>query len=319
MRFWGTRGSLPSPGPETPRYGGNTSCIEVRAGEHLLIFDAGSGIRELGNRLLRDMPITAHVFFTHYHWDHIMGFPFFGPLFVPGNEINLYGETKDDQDVLQILKGQMRGPYFPVTMEQEARSTLRSHELIPGSEVMVGDARVTTCRLHHPNDALAFRIDHHGRAVVYATDIEHDPALDRPLIELCRGADALIYDSTYTDTEYAGHIGWGHSTWRAGVDIAKAAKVKQFIIFHHLPERTDREVAGIERAARRVFPGAIAAREGMELTYPAAARVTSSARNGVKPAGKKASKKPARTATAPKKPATAKKATKKKAAKKARK
>lgn len=300
VRFWGTRGSLPSPGPDTARYGGNTSCVEVRAGEHLLIFDAGSGIRELGNRLLRDMPLEAHIFFTHYHWDHIMGFPFFGPIFVPGNEIHLYGEDRDGMGVQEILSGQMQAPYFPITMVDEARSNMTGHAVGPGSKVEIGDVTVEACRLNHPNEAIAYRVSHHGRAIVYATDIEHDPKQDKALIELSRGADALIYDSTYTDAEYAGHIGWGHSTWRAGVDIAKAAGVKQFVIFHHLPERTDREVASIERAARRVFAGAIAAREGLELTYPARSsgkNAEKSIRNGVdrlSRAKKKSTRRPAK-------------------------
>ncbi len=267
VRFWGTRGSLPSPGARTSRYGGNTSCVEIRAGGHLLVFDAGSGIRELGNVLAPQMPITGHVFFTHYHWDHIMGFPFFGPLFVPGNELHLYGESKDGRDVGEILSGQMLAPYFPVTMQEEARCDVRVHSLTPGEVVELDGVTVKVCRLNHPGDAIGYRVDHAGRAVVYATDIEHDPETDGALIELARGADALIYDSTYTDAEYAGHIGWGHSTWRAGVDIAKAAEVGQFIIFHHLPERTDPEVAAIERAARQLFAGAVAAQEGMVLDY----------------------------------------------------
>ncbi len=319
VRFWGTRGSLPSPGPETPRYGGNTSCVEIRAGEHLLIFDAGSGIRELGNRLLRDMPLTAHLFFTHYHWDHIMGFPFFGPLFVPGNTIHLYGEEKGGQGVLDLMRGQMRGPYFPVTIEDEARSEILPHTLRPDATVTIGEARITACRLYHPNDALAFRVQHHGRSVVYATDLEHDPGHDRPLIELADGADLLIYDATYTDSEYAGHIGWGHSTWRAGVEVARAAGVGQLVLFHHLPERTDREVAAIERAARRLFPESLAAREGMELTFPALAdAVAGRARNGtVRRSASKATGTGAAAGTEVRKTAkTARKRAAKKAAKK---
>lgn len=274
VRFWGTRGSLPSPGAQTVRYGGNTSCVEIRAGGQLLIFDAGSGLRELGNTLVPQMPITAHLFLSHYHWDHIMGLPFFGPLFVPGNVLHLYGETKGGQDVGRILSGQMVSPYFPVTMDTEARATLEPHPLAPGGSVRLGDVTVSAGRLHHPDDALAYRVDHAGRSVVYATDIEHHPASDPALVEFASGADALIFDATYTDAEYAGHVGWGHSTWRAGVEIAGRAGVGQLIIFHHLPERTDAEVAAIERAARRTFSGAIAAREGMELHYPPAAVAT---------------------------------------------
>jgi phosphoribosyl 1,2-cyclic phosphodiesterase len=215
------------------------------------------------------MPLQAHVFFTHYHWDHIMGLPFFAPLFVAGNTIHLYGEAKQDLDVREILSGQMIKPYFPVSMGGECKSDRPCHTVSPGESFSIGDVSVRCCRLNHPGNALAYRIEHEGRAVVYATDVEHDLESDRELVRLAEEADILIFDSTYTDDEYPSRVGWGHSTWRAGVEIARAADAKQLVLFHHLPERTDQQMAALERAARQAFSGAIAAREGMTLELPA--------------------------------------------------
>ncbi|MFW5878383.1 MAG: MBL fold metallo-hydrolase [Myxococcota bacterium] len=268
IRFWGTRGSLPSPGPDTSLYGGNTSCVEVRAAGKLIVLDCGSGMRLLGNHLLPSMPIEAHVFFTHYHWDHIMGLPFFAPIFVAGNKLHLHGETKRDLNVGEILSGQMIQPYFPVTMGIECKSEMTMNPVEPGDVVSIDDVRVSCCRLQHPGGALAFRVDHQGASLVYATDIEHDDDGNENLVHFARDADLLIYDATYTDEEYPRHLGWGHSTWRAGVEIAAAAGVEQFVLFHHLPERTDQQMAALERAARQAFSGAVAAREGMVIELP---------------------------------------------------
>ncbi len=268
VRFWGTRGSLPSPGQDTSVFGGNTSCVEVRAGGKLVVLDAGSGMRLLGRSLLSSMPIEAHVLFTHYHWDHIMGLPFFAPLFIGGNKLHLYGETKQGMDVLEILSGQMIKPYFPVSMDAECMSTMQAHPVAPDKTMKLGDLRVSCCRLCHPGDAVAYRLDYRGRSLVYATDHEHNEDDDKTLIDLAKGADILIYDSMYTDAEHEKHPGWGHSTWRAGVEIARAATVGQLVLFHHLPERSDEQVAALERSAKRAFSGAFAAREGMTLELP---------------------------------------------------
>ncbi|MFW6369552.1 MAG: MBL fold metallo-hydrolase, partial [Myxococcota bacterium] len=204
IRFWGTRGSLPSPGPDTSLYGGNTSCVEVRAAGKLIVLDCGSGMRLLGNHLLPSMPIEAHVFFTHYHWDHIMGLPFFAPIFVAGNKLHLHGETKRDLNVGEILSGQMIQPYFPVTMGIECKSEMTMNPVEPGDVVSIDDVRVSCCRLQHPGGALAFRVDHQGASLVYATDIEHDDDGNENLVHFARDADLLIYDATYTDEEYEG-------------------------------------------------------------------------------------------------------------------
>ncbi len=268
IRFWGTRGSLPSPGAETSLHGGNTSCVEVWAGDKLLILDAGSGLRALGNHLKKRQPIEAHLLLSHYHWDHIMGLPFFAPIYLPDNKIHIYGESRNGKDVLEILSNQTIQPYFPVSIKTHGKATTSVQPFSPGQTTEVGGVEVTACRLNHPGNALAYRLDYGGRSLVYATDTEPDPALDAQLAELAMGADALVYDATYTDKEYEDHVGWGHSTWQVGSSIAKKAGVGKLILFHHLPERSDQDLALIEKAAKDELSSTIAAREGMTLSFP---------------------------------------------------
>lgn len=261
VEFWGTRGSLPSPGASTARYGGNTSCVEVRAAGHTLVFDAGTGIRELGRSLLERGVTEVHLFLSHYHWDHIMGFPFFGPIFRPDARIHLYGEEKEELSVGGILAGQMRHPYFPVPWVGLS-ATIDETTIEPGATIDLPGVSVSSCRLNHPQHSVAYRVDVDDKSVVYATDIEHGSVLDAPFQEFIRGADLLIMDCSYTDAEYPDHVGWGHATWQAAVDFADAAGIGQLAIFHHLPERTDPEVDAIVAAARELRPATFGAREG---------------------------------------------------------
>jgi phosphoribosyl 1,2-cyclic phosphodiesterase len=269
VRFWGTRGSLPVPGPLTHVYGGSTSCVEVRANGHVLVFDAGTGIRELGGTLMESgKPPPVHLFFSHYHWDHIMGFPFFTPIYVPGAELHLYGETKNGQSVLEILSGQMHPPYFPIKWNM-VNATVDWTPVEPDKDVHLGDVTVKTCRLNHPQDALAYRVEYGGRSVVYATDIEHGSDLDSEFVDFIRDADVLIMDCSFTGVEYPSRRGWGHASWEAGAEFADKGGVDTFVMFHHLPERTDAEVAAIEAEAQAKRPNTVAAREGMTFHLPA--------------------------------------------------
>jgi phosphoribosyl 1,2-cyclic phosphodiesterase len=272
ITFWGVRGSIPTPGPDTVEVGGNTSCIEVRCGKHLLIFDGGTGLRLLGNKLLREMPVEAHLFFSHVHWDHIQGFPFFAPAFLRGNVIRLYGGANVSRTLEETLAGQMDYPSFPVHLG-EMGATMIFRDLAEGEVVPVGDGvRVSNARGNHPNGVYAYRVDYGGKSVVYATDTEHYAIVDPKLKRLCEGADVLIYDAMYTPEEYAGEAGagsktgWGHSTFVAGAELARTAGVKQLVLHHHDPAQTDAQVREKERRCQAIFASCVAAREGLTLT-----------------------------------------------------
>jgi phosphoribosyl 1,2-cyclic phosphodiesterase len=266
IHFWGVRGSIACPGAATIRYGGNTPCVEMLVGGHRLIFDAGTGIYVLGQSLLPQLPVSGHLFFSHSHWDHIQGFPFFSPAFMAGNEFDIYGATMPSgMTIEQRLSDQMMQPNFPVPL-QIMGANLRFHNLEYGMEVKLGDVTVQTGLLNHPGGAMGYRVNWQDRSVAYITDTEHlSTEIDRDVLALVDGVDVLIYDCTYTDEEYPSRVGWGHSTWQEGVKLAIAAGVEQLVIFHHDPSHNDDFMDAIGISAARVFPQSIVAREGMEL------------------------------------------------------
>ncbi|MEX0272205.1 MBL fold metallo-hydrolase [Leptolyngbyaceae cyanobacterium UHCC 1019] len=270
IQFWGVRGSIPSPGSETVRYGGNTSCVEMRIGGKRLIFDGGTGLRVLGKSLLSEMPVEAYMFFTHSHWDHIQGFPFFVPAFAKGNCFHIYGAiAPNGASMKQRLHDQMLHPNFPVPM-QVMQSDLKFYDLFPGDTMQLGDITIETGSLNHPNSAMGYRLTWQGRTAVYATDTEHfGDRLDENLLHLARNADVLIYDACYTDEEYhdpkSSKKGWGHSTWQEGVKMAKAAGVKKLVVFHHDPSHSDDFLDKVQSQVETVFPNCVLAREGMIL------------------------------------------------------
>jgi phosphoribosyl 1,2-cyclic phosphodiesterase len=281
VQFWGVRGSVATPGLSTVQYGGNTSCVEVRAGSKRLIFDGGTGIRVLGQQLLKSMPLEAHIFFSHSHWDHIQGFPFFRPAFVPGNAFHIYGGVAPNGATIgQRLDDQMSHPNFPVPM-QIMKSDMRFHNVEPRDVIELGDGvTVEAGSMNHPNTALGYRVGWQGHSIVYATDTEHYPdRLDENLVHLCRDADILIYDACYTDEEYyddkLSKVGWGHSTWQEALKLADAAKVKQVVMFHHDPDHSDTFLASIEAAVQEVYPNSLLAKEGMTLSVPIKVSVAS--------------------------------------------
>jgi phosphoribosyl 1,2-cyclic phosphodiesterase len=270
ITFWGVRGSIPTPGPATVQIGGNTSCVEVRAGKAILIFDGGTGLRLLGKKLLAEMPLTAHMFFSHVHWDHIQGFPFFEPAFVPGNQFHLYGGNNVSRTLEETLEGQMDHPNFPVHLgTMAAKMTFRDlaeGELLEIDDGQGGRVRVSSAGGNHPQGVFAFRVEHAGKAVVYATDTEHyEGRVDQKLVDLSRAASMLVYDSQYTPEEYASKKGWGHSTFEEGAKIARLAGVDRLVLFHHDPTQSDAAVREKEARAKAVFPNAIAAYEGLSL------------------------------------------------------
>lgn len=260
VRFWGVRGSISSPGQSTLAVGGNTSCVEVRLGRELVILDGGTGLRELGASLC-GRPRRATFLFTHLHWDHIQGLPFFAPFYQPAGELTLMGPAR----LHQALKSQMSRPTFPVSMEVFA-ARLRFETIEPGDRFELGDLEVATAPLHHPGGAIGYRLSCQGRSVVYACDHEcGDAEHDRGLIELSRGADALIIDAQYLPEEYPAKRGWGHSTFEQVTALAREAGVRQLLLTHHEPTRSDADVACVEDRARRRFAATRAAREGMVL------------------------------------------------------
>jgi phosphoribosyl 1,2-cyclic phosphodiesterase len=266
---WGVRGSIPTPGPDTVQVGGNTSCFEVRCGQHIIIFDGGTGLRLLGQKLLRELPIEAFLLFSHVHWDHIQGFPFFAPAFIPGNKIHLYGGSNVSRTLEETLAGQMDYPSFPVHLS-EMGAQMDFNDLREGQVLQIGDeVRVSNARGNHPNGVYAYRVDYQGKSVVYATDTEHYSIVDPKLLRLCKNVDLLIYDAMYTPEEYAGEVGgmaktgWGHSTFTAAVALAQAAGAKKLVLHHHDPAQTDALVFEKERRCQELFPNTVAGREGM--------------------------------------------------------
>jgi len=271
ITFWGVRGSIASPGTTTTRVGGNTSCVEVCTAEQRFVLDAGTGIRTLGEALMaRGGPVDVVLCLSHLHWDHIQGLPFFVPSYLPSTRIHVLGPAFSDASVRDTLARQMASPVFPVRFNDLAsRTTVR--EVMDRDDFTIGSATLRTARLHHPGGCIAWRIDAEGASIVYATDTEHDACVDPALASFARTADVLVYDSQYTPEEYRGasgppRVGWGHSTYAAGAELAAAACVAKLVLFHHDPQRTDDQVDEIERRAREIFPCTTAAREGLRIS-----------------------------------------------------
>jgi len=289
IKFWGVRGSIPSPGPNTQRYGGNTTCIEVRTNENdLIILDGGTGIFPLAQQLLKELPVTAHIFNTHSHWDHIQGLPFFIPIFIPGNTIHLYGafDPISGAGPERIMNIQMQYSYFPVR-EAEIQSRMHYLTVMPHKEIKIGETTITPSLLSHPVVNMGYRIECKGKSIFFTGDHEphyniYDPEDDgfaeyqtmideqkNSIIEAIKGVDVLIADSSYTASEYPSKKGWGHGTFDSCIELAKDAGVKILYCTHHEPTRSDDDL-------EKVFAEAIArhdcknldvrlAREGDEI------------------------------------------------------
>lgn len=267
VRFWGVRGSTPTPQMENMRYGGNTSCVEVRVNGQLFVFDCGTGFRNLGKHLAREQthPLQAHIFITHFHWDHIQGIPFFSPLYEgPDNEFVFHASSRT-RTLQRALEEQMADPYFPVNMTEMA-ARRRFCDLSEG-RMELGGCRIHSRWLNHPQGCLGFRLEAPQGVLVYATDNEPgDAAFDRAVRELAAGADVLIYDAQYLPEEYeARRRGWGHSHWREAVNVVMESGARELILFHHDPDHDDQCLDSIVADARNYFPSVRAAAEGMQI------------------------------------------------------
>jgi len=291
VRIWGDRGSMPTPGQDTVLFGGNTACLELRFGERLIIVDAGSGIRKLGDKLMAEDikkgPISADIFITHTHWDHIMGFPMFTPIYVPGTRLRIRGPISYEDDSLEkVIGSQLSYRYWPV--RQEELSAKIEYEQIKEATIDLGDGiHVTTKYLNHPILCLGYRFEYQGRSVVTAYDTEpfrnvfptdpSDPSYDEfaakegeeaaaeenaKLLRFFDGADLLVHDTQYTAKEYnASKIGWGHSSYEHAINAAHEAKAKRLVLFHHDPNRTDAELQELEL----FYQGKVRGRTRMEI------------------------------------------------------
>jgi phosphoribosyl 1,2-cyclic phosphodiesterase len=277
LSFWGVRGSTPTVDPATWRYGGNTPCLELIAPDGTqIILDCGTGLRMLGSRWVAPnggKAAQTHILVTHYHWDHIQGVPFFSPLYVENNEFHFYSfrsKFLGRDSLKQVFEAQMALPYFPVDMS--AMSAKRKFKEVEGGDSFkVGENKITTRWLNHPQGCLGFRIETPAGTVAYATDNEPgDAKLDESLRELAAGADIFINDAQFTPEQLkTTKKGWGHSSWLEGAKVARQAAAKTLVLFHHDPDSTDRMVDSILRQAREEFDSVFAASEGMVITLGA--------------------------------------------------
>ena len=268
VRFWGVRGSIPCPGVGVVRYGGNTSCLEIRCGPHILILDGGSGLRPFDLSRNGQGALDADVFFTHTHLDHICGWPYFTSLLDPATTLAVWcGHLLPNHTVEQVLGGLLGEPFMPVQRDR-LRATIAYRDfkggetLEPRPGVVVG-----TAPLNHPQGATGYRVEYGGKSICYVTDTEHKPGAPADaVLGLIEGADLVIYDSTYTDEEFPKYVNWGHSTWQEGVRLCDAAGVRTFVVFHHDPGHDDVFMEGLEAEAKEAWSGNFVTREGMVIT-----------------------------------------------------
>jgi len=257
IKFWGTRGGIPTPGPGTVRYGGNTPCVEARMGDATFVFDVGTGVRALGIDILqRGKPFDGHVFIGHCHWDHIQGFPFFAPAYIPGNKVTVYGSQGSGRGIREVLEGQMSHDFFPVEIK-DMGGDVQFVDLEQGTHDIAGKT-VKTLHLNHPGLSMAIRLEHEGKSFVYSSDsepfreilgrqqfpegspmTEYIDELDSLLVNFAKDADLLVVDGQYTREQYRSRLGWGHATMDDAVETAMAANAKRVAVYHHDPAHND--------------------------------------------------------------------------------
>jgi len=274
VKFWGVRGSIPIFCPKNLKYGGNTSCIEVNCDDKTIILDAGTGIMPLGldimtgNTVIEDNKKRLYIFFSHVHWDHIQGFPFFRPAFNSEFEINLYSTLHKDIDIEYALRGQMSPPFFPIQLKDMSAS-MNFNNIKSGENVQIGNVAVKSISLDHPDKSLGYKITCENKSVAYISDHEHTDKSHQRIVDFLKDTNLVIFDAHYTPEEYSGsdgnggRKGWGHSTWEEAVALCTEAKIDQLVLTHH--GREDSGVDRIESEAQKGFSNTIAAYEGLEI------------------------------------------------------
>lgn len=270
LEFWGVRGTAPVSGRDKNKYGGHTLCASVITSQgEWIIIDSGTGIIKLGDSLLRrkkDKPLKLHLFLTHFHLDHIIGLPFFAPLYSPRTTLNFYS-AYDPEQTERHLNGLMAGKYFPVKMKDTPSRKI--YKKIPEKGLSLGDVRISTCPLHHPQGSVAYKIEENDKRIVFATDTEHgENRLDKKLVSFARGVDILIYDAMFTPKEYeSGKRGWGHSTWLEGTRVALKARVRRLYLSHFNLRHSDDKVDAFISLARQKFPRTYGAQENLRPSF----------------------------------------------------
>jgi phosphoribosyl 1,2-cyclic phosphodiesterase len=271
LRFWGVRGSLPTPGLATACFGGNTACVEVRLAGRVIILDAGSGLRELGDALAAEYAtLDVDLLLTHAHFDHICGLPFFAPMYRAADQVRLWaGHLPAGQHIGDILSVTLSEPLMP-SLTEAMLASVTYHDFTAGEAISLAPGLLARSRmLRHPGGACGYRLESGGVSVAYVTDTEHPTeGFDSNVLELAAGTDVMIYDANYSETDYADHVGWGHSTWEHAVALADAAQAELLVLFHHNLTYNDARMRQIEAAATARRPATIVAREGMRLDLP---------------------------------------------------
>ena len=264
LKFWGVRGSIPTPGVQYARFGGNTSCVELCIDDKVIIFDMGSGLKDLGKSIVERKIKNFDILISHFHYDHTCGLPFFEPAYISGYDFSINSaKLKTRKETKGVLSDQISSPSFPITVDKFSATIKYKNFEVEKKFNLNEKIKVKTTHLNHPDGATGYRVESNNKSVSYITDHEHQPnKKNNELIDFLKGTDALIYDSTYDDDEFSNYIGWGHSTWQEAVRLAKASKVKKLFIFHHNPENNDKAMDIIQKKCFQINENYLVAMEG---------------------------------------------------------